>query len=649
MPALTPVLRFSIALLALANAATLHQIALSQSAENSANRLSSLPSTKTLVLTEEFHSEGAAIGDLDGDGNQDIISGPFYYRGPDFSERISYTPVKKYHIKQYSDHFFSFVFDFNSDGMLDILSIPIPGGKAIWFQNPGNRDQLWDSHLALNGVGNESPAFADLTGDGQPELVCIHQGEIGFASWNREEPSKPWTFRSATQGQRLGEFTHGLGVGDVNADGRLDLLETRGWWEQASEGTSFQFHPQQFSNSGGSQMFAYDLDGDGDQDVISVQNAHSYGLSWFERRGTGTDYLFVEHKILTGNPSENEAGVAISQMHSLALADLDGDGVQDILTGKRFFAHGGKDPGAFEPAFLLALRTVREQGRVRFEPHILSERSGVGTQLTVGDVDNNGTQDIVVGNKLGTFVTLNSGNLGPALPQSSEPYTRIGTRDFSVHVRETPARSPAEEAGLFRLPSGFEIKLVASEPDIAKPMNMAFDSLGRLWVSSSLEYPFAAPVNQLGRDTIKILEDTTGDGRADKITTFADGLNIPIGLYPYRDGVICFSIPNVLFLRDTNGDGHADQREILFGPMDTTRDTHGMCNGFTRGHDGWLYACHGFNNQSNITSRDGNQVVMHSGNTFRMRVDGSRLEHFTHGQVNPFGLSLDRWGDLFSA
>ena len=220
---------------------------------------------------------------------------------------------------------------------------------------------------------------------------------------------------------------------------------------------------------------------------------------------------------------------------------------------------------------------------------------------------------------------------------------------FALQVRSTQPLPATEQAKTFRLPPGFTIQLVSAEPDIAKPMNLAFDRRGRLWVSSSLEYPYAAPEDQPARDTIKILEDTTGDGYHDKVTTFADGLNIPMGLYPYGDGVICFSIPYIWHLRDTDGDDRADVREKLYGPFDCTRDTHGMCNAFTRGLDGWLYACHGFNNQSTVAGRDGHEITMQSGNTFRIRLDGSRIEHHAYGQVNPFGLTFDRLGDLFSA
>jgi putative heme-binding domain-containing protein len=220
---------------------------------------------------------------------------------------------------------------------------------------------------------------------------------------------------------------------------------------------------------------------------------------------------------------------------------------------------------------------------------------------------------------------------------------------FRSTVRPTAPLTPEEQRKTFRLPPGFQIELVAAEPDILKPMNLAFDIHGRLWASMSQEYPYAAPADRQPQDCIKILEDTTGDGKFDKIVTFADGLNIPIGLYPYKNGVIAWSIPNIWYLEDTNGDDKADKRTILYGPMGFERDTHGMNNGFTRGFDGWMYACHGFNNETTVSGADGHQIHMHSGNTYRIRTDGRRIEHFTHGQVNPFGMVQDSRGNLFTA
>jgi putative heme-binding domain-containing protein len=220
---------------------------------------------------------------------------------------------------------------------------------------------------------------------------------------------------------------------------------------------------------------------------------------------------------------------------------------------------------------------------------------------------------------------------------------------FASGVRTTPWLSPADEQKAFQLPPGFEINLVAAEPDIQKPLNMAFDERGRIWLTNTVEYPYAAPPDRPGKDTIKILEDTDGDGRYEKVTTFADGLNIPMGIYPWKGGCVAFSIPNIWHFEDTDGDGVCDKRTVLYGPFDTTRDTHGMINALRRGWDGWVYACHGFNNDSRVKGTDGHEIHMQSGNVFRFKLDGSRIEHFTHGQVNPFGMCFDEYFNIFTA
>jgi putative heme-binding domain-containing protein len=269
---------------------------------------------------------------------------------------------------------------------------------------------------------------------------------------------------------------------------------------------------------------------------------------------------------------------------------------------------------------------------------------------------------------------------------------------FAEGVRTTPWQKPEEEQRSFHLPPGFEIQLVAAEPDINKPLNLAFDVGGRLWVTTSIEYPYAAPTNRPARDRLMIFEDFGPDGRARKVTEFAGGLNIPIGIYPFysqasdslkRSSVdafkrapgvrpnnnaastlqpfhastnsskastnpgtwkcIVWSIPNIWLFEDTDSDGKADKREVLYGPFDCTRDTHGNQASFRRGFDGWLYCTHGYNNDSHVKGRDTHQVDLNSGNTYRIRLDGSRIEHYTHGQVNPFGLAFDPQGNLFSS
>ena len=220
---------------------------------------------------------------------------------------------------------------------------------------------------------------------------------------------------------------------------------------------------------------------------------------------------------------------------------------------------------------------------------------------------------------------------------------------FAENVRTTEPLTPELEAKAFHLPPGFEIQLVACEPDIYKPINIAFDARGRLWVTNTIEYPYAAKPGAKSRDRITILEDFGPDGRARKITTFAEGLNIPIGVYPYQNGAIAYNIPNIYQFRDTDGDGKSDQQEMLYGPFNYDRDVHGMTGSFQRGFDGWLYATHGFNNISSVKGKDGHEIHMNSGNTYRMKLDGSHLEQFTFGQVNPFGLTFDPLGNLYSA
>lgn len=211
-------------------------------------------------------------------------------------------------------------------------------------------------------------------------------------------------------------------------------------------------------------------------------------------------------------------------------------------------------------------------------------------------------------------------------------------------VATTEPLSPREEQAAFHLPPGFTIELLASEPEIHKPMNLNFDAHGRLFVTSSLEYPFPAPEGQIGRDGIQMI---TGLPHLPRVSEVVHGLNIPIGVTPVPGGLIYYSIPRIYRANDQGGQSHADSR-LLYGTFGFG-DTHGMASSFTRWIDGWIYACHGFSNTSEVAGADGQLIKMQSGNTFRMRADGSHAEPFTFGQVNPFGLCFDPLGNLFSA
>lgn len=384
-------------------------LALATAAVAQAAEKYTLHSFKKTQLSDKFFSEGAYFGDFNHDGVMDIVSGPYWYAGPKYTERHEYYKAEPFNIAVYSENFLAFSYDVNRDGWTDIVIIGFPGKETWWFDNPHGKSETWKRHAMLPVTDGESPTFTDITGDGVPDLVCATGGQFGYAEIPKDDPTKEWKFHAVTPKRGYQRFTHGMGIGDVNGDGRLDLLEKDGCWEQPTPGSKTEFwtfHPVKFSEGGGAQMYAFDVNGDGRNDVITSKAAHAYGLSWFENvAGKNGEIEFKEHLFMGEKPEQNEYGVAFSQLHALALADMDHDGVPDIITGKRFWAHAEHDPGSLEPAVLYWFQTVREPGgKARFIPHRIDSSSGVGTQVEAGDLNGDGWADIVVGNKKGTFV-----------------------------------------------------------------------------------------------------------------------------------------------------------------------------------------------------------------------------------------------------
>jgi putative heme-binding domain-containing protein len=238
--------------------------------------------------------------------------------------------------------------------------------------------------------------------------------------------------------------------------------------------------------------------------------------------------------------------------------------------------------------------------------------------------------------------------LGCLAVLAAVPCSASAQDPYGEFVAKSEPKTPDEERKCFHLPPGFTIELVAAEPDIRKPINMNFDNRGRLWVTQSVEYPFPAPANRKGRDVIKILGNVLDGSKSDQVGTFADDLNIPIGVLPIKDGALVYTIPNIYHVWASDGGDHADKREVAYSKFGFA-DTHGMASSFTWGFDGWIYACHGYSNTSTIKGKDNAAVTMNSGNTYRFKPDGSHIEQFTHGQVNPFGLCFDPLGNLYSA
>ena len=369
-----------------------------------------LRSFRKIRLSDQFFSEGAGAGDFNRDGKTDVVIGPFWYEGPDFRKKHEIYPPKPHHPLRHSDNFHTFVHDLNGDDWDDVLVVRQPGREAVWFANPQGKEQHWLPTKALNNVANESPLLADLTGDGRPELVYNFRGHMGWAEPNWNEFSWPWEIHKLSPNVRFPRDNQGLGIGDINGDGRMDVIERTGWWEQPESlkgDPEWVKHPYVFTPRGGAQMHVYDVDGDGDNDVITSLDAHGFGLAWFEQIEKDEQRTFVRHQIMGVHPHDNRYGVKFSQLHALALADLDGDGLKDIVTGKRYWANGpNRDEEPNAPAFLYWFKLVRGDDGVEFIPYRIDGDSGVGVQLAVADVNGDRTPDVIVGSKKGQFVFL---------------------------------------------------------------------------------------------------------------------------------------------------------------------------------------------------------------------------------------------------
>lgn len=370
-------------------------------------------------LNPQFYSEGIHFGDLNRDGFQDIISGPYWYAGPSFTQKVAFRSPRStpFDTTGDSDCYSVFPSDFNQDGWLDILSLRLPGGaEAVWYENPKGASGFWTERVAFSAVHNESAVLLDMDRDGRPELITNSNNFAGWATPNASNPNAAWNFRAITPSGTWGTFYHGIGAGDINGDDRLDLIFPTGWWEQPAtlSATPWLQHTAMLGGQanpsegfGGAQMFALDVDGDGDNDIVTAQQAHGWGLAWYENQNQGAS--FVQHLIMGTKNEIATYGLAFSQLHAFAIGDLDGDGLTDLITGKRKGAHGiGLGAEVDAPAVLYWFRLVRETGKLpRFQPYLIDSIAGVGTQLTVADVNGDGAPDILTARRNGAYAFLN--------------------------------------------------------------------------------------------------------------------------------------------------------------------------------------------------------------------------------------------------
>jgi len=348
-------------------------------------------SFKRTKLDGTFRSEGACVGDFNHDGKMDIAGGSVYFAAPDWKMVSVLEKPEEYDPHNYSHSFCNFADDINGDGRTDLIVVDFPGQQTWWFEQPATPGGPWKKHEATPITNNESPSYLDIDGDGKRELLLGYDpGKfIGYAKPSANDLWK-LTPVSATNAPGTDRFSHGIGAGDINKDGRNDVLVIDGWWEAPAEPTNspWVFHPVKFGEAC-SQMYVYDFDGDGDNDVLS-SSAHQSGIWWHEQTKDGWE----KHTISD----------AISQTHAMNLADINKDGLPDFITGKRYWAHGPKgDANPDAPAVVVWFELGRKDGKPVWTPHEIDNDSGVGTQFEVADVNGDGLLDVVTSNKKGAY------------------------------------------------------------------------------------------------------------------------------------------------------------------------------------------------------------------------------------------------------
>jgi hypothetical protein len=370
-------------------------------------------------LDEFYYAWGAAVADFNRDGILDVVAGPFYYLGPDYTTRreIYVTPTFN-PSTQFPGNMIDFAWDFTGDGWPDVLA-----GESrpmALYVNPRGENRRWARYPVLPQITSELAILKDLDGDGQPEVIFGMGGvggTIAYAKPSPTNPTAPWIVHPISE-PGLG-FGHSLGAGDINGDGRVDILAADGWWEQPPPGGSqglWTYHPEAFGRwgrsegAGGAELLVYDVNGDGLNDVVTSLNAHGWGLAWFEQhRDKGGRITFERHMIMDDYSTTNAGGVTFSEMHASALADIDGDGIPDVITGKRSFSHleSYTDADPYGAPVLYWFRTVRNPkapGGAEFVPELIHNRSGVGSQFAVADLNGDGAVDIITSTNRGTFI-----------------------------------------------------------------------------------------------------------------------------------------------------------------------------------------------------------------------------------------------------
>jgi len=349
------------------------------------------PSAETTFFVHRLsddHAEGITTLDMNGDGRPDLVSGAYWYENPGAQggewKRHQWRTVEI--VGEFVSDCGEWAVDVNHDGAPDIVTVGWMTDGLWWYENPKKPDTLWQRHLIAHTIETEGGWMADLNGDGKPDLALAHYGHAGMF-WVDFAGAEP---RVHNVGGRE-EDGHGVGMADIDGDGRTDLLSVNGWFRNVDAGRDqWEWHGDWKLGDAGFPIIGYDVNSDGKLDLI-VGQGHGYGLFWLEQQGSAAARQWVRHPI----------DESFSQSHALVLADIDGDGQPELITGKRYRGHEGGDPGSYDPLVVYYYKLDRKTAQFTRFPISMNGSAGVGTQILVADFDGDGDMDLATAGKTG--------------------------------------------------------------------------------------------------------------------------------------------------------------------------------------------------------------------------------------------------------